>query len=47
MERRYRIRLDELLIDAEVCTGLLRGSLSSRFAKKLLSWIYAEHLRQR
>ncbi len=25
MERRYRIRLDELLIDAEVCTGLLRG----------------------
>src|SRR5271168_2171748 len=25
MERRFRIRLDELLIDAEVCTGLLRG----------------------
>src|SRR6266567_2304295 len=25
MERRFRIRLDELLIDAEVSTGLLRG----------------------
>jgi SRSO17 transposase len=25
MERRFRIRLDELLIDAEVCDGLLRG----------------------
>ena len=25
MERRFRIRLDELLIDAEVCSGLLRG----------------------
>ncbi len=25
MERRFRVRLDELLIDAEVCSGLLRG----------------------
>lgn len=25
MERRFRIRLDELLVDAEVCNGLLRG----------------------
>src|SRR5947209_4011924 len=25
MERRFRIRLDELLIDSEVCDGLLRG----------------------
>ena len=25
MERRFRIRLDELLIDSEVATGLLRG----------------------
>jgi SRSO17 transposase len=25
MERRFKVRLDELLFDAEVCTGLLRG----------------------
>jgi hypothetical protein len=27
MERRFRVRLDELLDDAQVCPGLLRGVL--------------------